>query len=305
MDATPALPPPGRMIDVGTHRMHLYSLGEGTPVVVLDAGSGDNILTWYGIQSEIAKFTQVVSYDRSGLGWSERGSAPRSGAAVVREMYGLLTAANVPAPYVLVGHSMGGVHVRMFTQAYPDLVAGMVLVDSSHEGQRSVFEQAIPKYAAITAGYLESFGALRQQSHAEIIAAMEAFDPPSATMSPELLAMLRDRLRPENMAVILEEMELAGVILNQQGDYERDLGDLPLRVLTASRAFSGGDLTPEEGVQMLEIFQGLQREISARSSRGTQTIVADAGHYIQHDQPQAVIDAIREVVEAVRQSNSA
>ena len=113
----PYFPPPGQMIDIGTHHLHLYALGEGSPVVIMDAGSGDNLLTWHPVQSEIAQFTQVVSYDRSGIGWSERSTKPRSGAVVVEELHALLIAAGLPAPYVLVGHSMGGIHVRMFTHA--------------------------------------------------------------------------------------------------------------------------------------------------------------------------------------------
>jgi pimeloyl-ACP methyl ester carboxylesterase len=297
----PALPPPGRMIDVGTHKMHLYSLGEGTPVVVMDAGAGDNLLSWWGIQSEIATFTQVVSYDRSGLGWSERGSAPRSGEAVVREMHAVLTAAQLPPPYVLVGHSMGGVHVRMFRQAYPELVAGLVLVDSSHEQQVTRFAQTVPAASANMESHVQFFRELSQKTHAEIGAQAGALFTPDGA-SEALAALYLDRLRPEAITTMIEEYASVAEILDQPDGFVRDLGDLPLRVLTQTTPMVGEGISAEDGALMLKVFQELQTEISTRSTRGSQTLVANSGHYIQRDQPQVVIDAVREVVEIVRQS---
>ncbi len=297
--AQAAVLPPGQLIDIGTHRMHLRSLGEGTPTVVLDAGAGDNLLSWYRIQPEIARFTRVVAYDRSGMGWSERGPNPRAGETVVRELHDLLVAAQVPAPYVLVGHSMGGVHVRMFAQAYPELVAGMALVDSSHERQVSRFARAIPGYTNLMSAQLEMLRGLRGKSQAEVIALL--YGAEMAPGDPELDALRRDRVRPEAIDYVLEEMDLVADILDQAEGDDYPLGDLPLRVLTATKIIAAPGLSPEEGALMLDVFQGLQRQISTRSSRSQQIFVAEAGHYIHHDQPQVVIDAIREVVEMTRQ----
>lgn len=299
--AQAAVLPPGQLIDMGTHRMHLRSLGAGSPTVVLDAGAGDNLLSWYGIQPEIARFTRVVAYDRSGMGWSERGPNPRTGENVVRELHDLLVAAAVPAPYVLVGHSMGGVHVRLFAQTYPELVAGLVLVDSSHERQDARFSQPIPSYHAVMNAHLDMLRGLRDKSQEEVIALLYGAEgtPP---VDPDLDALRRDRVRPEALDYVLEEMDLAAAILNQPEGDDYLFGDLPLRVLTATKVLAGPGLTPEEGALMLDIFQGLQRQISARSSRSEQILVPDAGHYIHHDQPQVVIDAVRDVVAIVRRS---
>ncbi len=297
------LPPPGKMIDIGTHHLHLYSLGEGTPVVVLENGAGENVLSWWSVQSEIAKFTQVVSYDRSGLGWSERGSVPRTGANVVQELHQVLTTARLPPPYILVGHSMGGVHIRMFRQAYPELVAGMVMVDSSHEQQVARFKESVPAVDASRDTYLQTMRELAAKTRAEVVADLEAQMPLTAFV-PELAALMRDRRRPETLSVQLEEYELSLEILDQPDGFVRDLGDLPLRVLTQTTPMSSEDMTAEDGALMLQIFQGLQTEIASRSTRGTQTLVANSGHYIQRDQPQIVIDAVREIIELVREQQS-
>jgi pimeloyl-ACP methyl ester carboxylesterase len=297
----PDLPPPGRMIEVDGHHIHLYSLGEGTPVVVLENGAGESILSWWDVQSEIAKVTQVVSYDRSGLGWSERGTQPRTGANVVRELHDVLIAAKLPPPYILVGHSMGGVHIRMFRQAYPELVAGLVMVDSSHEQQVSRFDELVPAASANRDAYLQKMNELTTKTRAEVLAAAEEMFP-LTQFAPELAALMRDRRRPETLRTQLEEYALSLEILDQPGDFQRDLGDLPLRVLTQTTPMNGEGMTEADGALMLKVFQDLQTEISTRSTRGTQTLVENAGHYIQRDQPQVVIDAVLEVVEIVQRA---
>ena len=295
-----AFPPPGQMIDIGTHRLHLYALGEGSPVVVMDAGSGDNLLTWHPVQSEIAKFTRVVGYDRSGIGWSERGAKPRSGALVVEELHALLMAAKLPAPYVLVGHSMGGVHVRMFAHAYPDLVAGLVLVDSSHEQQAARFSQVFPGYTDMMSSYAHRVREWSGRTHAEILDQLWGSDLLPLCPSPEVEALMRDRMNPEQMESIADEYESMFGTFSQPDDAIHSLGDLPTIVLTSTRKFSGDGMSEEQSSEMFRIFQDCQAEISRRSTRGRQFHVAQAGHYIQVDQPQFVIDAVREVVEMVR-----
>ncbi len=122
-------PPPGQMLDVEGRRLHLRSLGQGSPVVVLEAGLGGSSVGWCRVQPEVAKFTRVVSYDRAGMGWSEPASNGRSGAALVEELRMLLRKAGIPPPYVLVGHSFGAYVVELFAASSPNEVAGLVLVD--------------------------------------------------------------------------------------------------------------------------------------------------------------------------------
>src|ERR687893_3124206 len=133
IDAYRWYPPPGEMIDVGGSSMHLRCTGEEgrAPTVVMDIGSGGIGMDWQRVQPGVAKFARVCSYDRAGTGWSDQGTQPRTSQQIVEELHTLLGNAEVQGPYVLVGHSLGGVNVQLYANQYPDEVAGMVLVDSA------------------------------------------------------------------------------------------------------------------------------------------------------------------------------
>ena len=131
-------PAPGRLVDIGGRRLHLLDAGEGSPAVVVVPALGEGGLTWIRIQRELAAELRVVLYDRAGTGWSDpppRGR--RTFGDVAAELRSLLEYAGIVPPYVLVAHSLGGLIARRFAVRYPGTVAGLVLVDSSHEGQAS------------------------------------------------------------------------------------------------------------------------------------------------------------------------
>src|SRR5690606_33293767 len=151
-DAT-TYPPAGRMVDVGGYKLHLDCRGQGSPTVILDAGLGASSLDWALVQPELARTTQVCSYDRAGMGWSEAGPEPRSPARLADELHTLLQIAGAPGPYVLVGHSLAGKNLRLFAAAHPVDVAGMVLVDARSEivdvtADQAAFASALEGQAA-------------------------------------------------------------------------------------------------------------------------------------------------------------
>jgi pimeloyl-ACP methyl ester carboxylesterase len=121
-------------IDVGGRKLHLLCMGRGSPTVLLEAGMGDFSAAWMPVQRRMATNTRVCSYDRAGLGDSDQPTQkPVTSNAYVRDLHALLATAKIVPPYVLVGHSMGGILVRLYAKAHPAEVLGMVLVDSSHE----------------------------------------------------------------------------------------------------------------------------------------------------------------------------
>jgi pimeloyl-ACP methyl ester carboxylesterase len=122
-------PPPGRLVDIGTHRLHLLESGNGRPTIVLEAGLMSTVSSWNELQPELAKRFRVVSYDRAGLGWSDLGPMPRTAERIVDELHTLLERAMIPPPFLLVGHSFGGLTMPLFATRFPNEVAGMVLVD--------------------------------------------------------------------------------------------------------------------------------------------------------------------------------
>ncbi|MYE07087.1 MAG: alpha/beta hydrolase, partial [Chloroflexi bacterium] len=127
------LTPVGRLIDVGGHRLHLRCTGTGTPLVVLESG-GDALGSqgWFAVRPKLAGTTRVCTYDRAGYGWSDTGPEPRDALTISTELHRMLRGASEPPPFVLVGHSLGGAFIRVFADRYPDDVAGLVFVDSSH-----------------------------------------------------------------------------------------------------------------------------------------------------------------------------
>lgn len=128
-------PPPGNLIDIGGFKLHIYCIGEGSPTVVLEAMSNGASPYWGWIQPEVAKEAKVCAYDRAGFGWSEPDPEPQSLARTARNLHTLLVNANIDGPYILVGHSIGGIYVRQFAADYPDEVKGMVLIDEASPQQ--------------------------------------------------------------------------------------------------------------------------------------------------------------------------
>jgi pimeloyl-ACP methyl ester carboxylesterase len=122
-------PPPGRLVDIGTHRLHLFESGQRGPTVVLEAGLMSTLLSWTELQRGLSQSFRVVSYDRAGLGWSDAGPMPRTSDRIVDELHALLCRAGVPPPYILVGHSFGGLTMPLFAIRYAQETAGVVLVD--------------------------------------------------------------------------------------------------------------------------------------------------------------------------------
>ena len=158
-------PPPGKLVDVGGYRLHLQIMGEasGAPTVILDAGMISFSSNWAWVQPELAKVTRVIAFDRAGLGWSDPGPKPRDAASSARELHAALEKLGIAAPYVLAGHSYGGLTIRAFAALYPDEVAGMVLVDASHPDQwvRMGFPSRMNGRFSKLFGVLARFGVFR------------------------------------------------------------------------------------------------------------------------------------------------
>jgi pimeloyl-ACP methyl ester carboxylesterase len=149
-----------RRVDAGGHHLQMLIAGDGNPTVVLESGLGDTMESWAKVQPEVAKFSQVVAYDRAGLGQSEPGLKPRTAHQIATELHTALRNAGLAPPYVLVGHSAGGLYIRVFASMYPNEVAGMVFVDSTPEDfferlkaiqspeEQKKFEEKMQDYAA-------------------------------------------------------------------------------------------------------------------------------------------------------------
>ena len=295
-------PPPGRLLDIGGHSLHIQCTGEGSPAVVFESGlDAMGSLGWLLVQPEVAKFTRVCSYDRAGIMWSEPGPEPRNSRRIAEELHGLLQAAGVDGPLVLAGHSVGGPHARVFRQEYPSDVAGMVFVDSSHPDQMSRMPLKMRELAGPPPP------ALRQLIKAAVACGAQrfmlwvtGFGAPKWATEEELAPYIAFQSR--STAAVVDEM---GAIEESmaQARLTGSLDDLPLIVLTAgddSRGPRPPWMTDELRADVRKVWLELHTELSELSSKGRQVMAKQSGHYIQHDEPELVADAIREVVEQVR-----
>jgi pimeloyl-ACP methyl ester carboxylesterase len=289
-------PAPGQLVDVGGYKMHINCTGEGSPTVILAAGTADFSTTWAYVQPEIAKLTRVCAYDRAGMGWSEPSPDPRTANATVQELHTLLVNAGVPGPYVLVGHSLGGMHLRVYAHTYPEEVAGLIQVDSLHEDQ-AVLD---PVFARANQESARQFRVLKLLNSTGLMALLPQ-SIPNLGLPNGVYAQWQAVLATGSYfeTTIAELLSMEGDCLQVRA-LNLTFGDLPLIVLSAGQGDTVASLSAAENRKHVEVWQALQPELAALSSAGKQVIAAQSGHMVQFEQPDLVIDAIREMVGTIR-----
>jgi pimeloyl-ACP methyl ester carboxylesterase len=312
---------PQRMVDVGGHKLNLYCTGSGSPAVVLQAGESYSTLTWHKVQPQIAKLTRVCSFDRAGMGFSEGGPLPRDANAMVSDLHALLQHAGIPAPYVLVAHSIGGLYAPLFADRYPREVAGMVLVDPSFPDQTHALEAASPTMKRFDKAAPDAYHLCYEAAlHRELLPAgstkyaMCGFPPHAgavmkaqcAKRGPAVCDVLHvqtaELLRPSFWLDLGSEDKASDQpdsteLLKAQHNY----GAMPLIVLTAANdAGPRPPFPPAEMKAIQRAWTAGHNRIARLSSVGVNYIVHHSGHFIQEDRPSVVVSAVSEVVSQAR-----
>jgi pimeloyl-ACP methyl ester carboxylesterase len=275
--------------------------GQGSLTVILDSGLGVPAVGWNPVQTEVAKFTRVCSYDRAGYGWSSASPAPRTSIQIVKELHGLLEAANEKGPYILVGHSFGGYNVRVYNGQYPNDVAGMVLVDASHEDQNDRMTPALQafmkktieqlKWQKMLAPLLIRFGIARfsQRNQGEAPGVSKEFGQ----------EMLYLQMQPKFIDASASEMGSFAESANEVRA-AGNLGEKPLVVLTAGKSADASQLPlgfpKKEFDDFHEVWvNDLQMKEAHLSTRGERIMVPDSTHMIPFERPDTIVAAIHEV----------
>ena len=283
VEASEQLPKaPGKLVSMGAYRLHIQCLGEGRPTVVLEAGLGGSALEWTRIQSELAPTYRVCSYDRAGMGWSDPIRGSRTSAKITEELHDLLQAADVPGPYLLVGHSFGGYTAQLFASRYPDLTAGVVLVDSSHPEQIRRFAESLHINIAPKGQLMQLVPVqVARNIPAEVRATAQAL-----VMTPKTrLAVTREL---EGFRLSAEQVAAAPPVT-----------EIPWLVLTR-----GQQNWPDDslGNRKEALWRQLQVELAAKTAISGQIIAQHSGHHIHLDQPELVEKSIRIVAQTVLSS---
>ena len=287
-------PPSGKMIDVGGRRLHIIRKGSGGPTVVIENGASGASFIWWGHQDQLAESTTVCTYDRAGLGWSDRVPLPRTMEERAADLHAVLVHANVPPPYVLVGYSYGGFLIRLFARDHRDEVAGMVFVDAGHEAVYS--DPAVRSYTKKMSTIFRVLGGAAHIGLLRLLR-MQPMKPPDAMLTPaqrHVLANSSATAHPffvgadEFSSVQHSGTAMAGT--NAPGS----LGDLPIAVITHGLPFPGS-----YGV-LEKYWRTGQEQLAALSTNSTLIVAQKSYHDIPLTEPELVLETIRKVVAAVR-----
>ena len=285
------LPQIGRSFDIGGRSLNLYCTGEGSPTVLFEGNGGEPGFRWIRIQRDVAKFTRACWYDRAGLGWSDPGPFPNHSDSIAHDLHDLLRTAKVVPPYLLVGHAMGGFHVRVYRSFFPDEIAGMVLVDPMNEDMTIHIHNHNELFRPTVLLILKSVtgvGLLRLLSGSP--------GPPQNGWSREEWATLNGLYRRRE-ARLADAQELPIWVNGELARAGSCYGDMPMMVLSAG-------IQDQEEDPKLDHNHSLKLQLHERlahaSTRGQHVVVANSGHEIPDEAPNAVVTAIRTVLQQIQ-----
>ena len=303
-------PPPGKLVDLGTHRLHMLEAGPGGPTVVLEAGLMSTVLSWSSLQRELAHRYRVISYDKAGLGWSESGPMPRTADRIVDELHSLLEHAGVPPPYILVGHSFGGLTVPLFAARYPEKTAGVVLVDpvapvewnppSEHDRRLTEIGAKVCRRAAFLSriglirfvAFLLTTGAKGPAGRLVRLISRGTPSESGSVSSPWFWALpaierqmasvfwIQDKFAV-TIASQLENLPVSAVRVCELGSFT----DKPVVILTAPTA-------PQNRREA-------HTALASHLPQGQHVIAEKSSHWIMWEQPELVIQAVRKIADSL------
>ena len=298
-DLEKELPPPGEIINVNGRKVHVQREGIGAPTVVFESALFGNSLSFARVQPEISKITSTLSYDRAGLGYSEPSPNPeRISSVIASELFELLETLDLCEPLVLVGWSAGGIYIREFAHLHPDMVAGMVFIDSSNEAQKHRYPEDVAlKFSQDDEEEIAHLTHVSQLTREEIL--KELGDaPPWRNRHPSTHKYFADQVRPETFKYHIQLLSFFGKDTDQ-AEAPKSLSDIPLTIISRSN-ISFPILNEEQDKMAAEIWHRLQNELAALSTTNRQ-IKVDSGHDIANQRPEVVIEAIKEMIERIRE----
>lgn len=288
-------------------KLHFHCSGLGGPLVILDGGWGASALSWRSVQPQVATMTRVCAMDRAGMGFSSPGPLPRDTASIVDDLRAALQTPDFPGPYILVGHSLGGMDMRLYASRYPEQVAGMVLVDPANPHQDKRFAAVSPTVAAVTQGEITTTRRCADLAKAGTLKpggegwAACGGDPPAEWPDALRARVIAQRADPAAAEQRLSEIEsVAEPDSTQVESAKTSLGDIPLIVLTAEGTSKDPSIPVADQAAVARLWSWMHDEAAALSAGGSNRLVLGSGHNIHSEKPDVVIGAISEVIVKAR-----
>lgn len=284
-------PAPGKLVQVDENVLHILTMGNKRPTVVVEAGLGSWSLSWNEVQKEISKYATVVTYDRAGLGWSEEGHTSRTGDQVITELNVLLKKTGHEGPYIFIGHSMGSLYTQLYANKYPDEVAGMILVDTRPPNFENEFPEMKDNYANQAEQmklfkFLSNFGIVRLLSGGAIHPSYSE-ENKRINQAIGFQGVSFDAIRNEMLA--MDEVDQEVLAIENQPD-------VPVTVISHGipEDMSAMGLTNDQVEQSWQMYQ----QQLADSFRISQLLIAeDSRHNIMLEQPEIIIESTKEMME--------
>ncbi|HEY4275312.1 MAG TPA: alpha/beta hydrolase, partial [Rhizomicrobium sp.] len=295
----------------GGRQLNMVCTGTGAPTVVFLQGHTGDISNWRKVKTPVAALTRTCFYDRAGMGYSDPSPRPMTAENIVDDLHTLLRAGGIKTPVVLAGHSMGGLFATLYADKYPKDVAGLVLADPSFDGQydyavRAEERKSMARASAKRLAQLDSCAKLAEDGQLSAKESHGCFHVPP-DLTPDARAyVMQQFLRAPYYAGVRSELENYIPVKGRtvDGDQEkqarRNFGDLPVIVLTGGKTFDNGPGSADIKNAMKSLWKRGHDALAARSTRGENIVLADSTHWVQLDRPDAVVDAIREVVSQAR-----
>jgi pimeloyl-ACP methyl ester carboxylesterase len=297
---------PGQLVDIGGRRINLRCTGAGGSTVILMSGIASWSPVWYKTQPIIAQRTRVCAFDRAGYGFSDPGPRPQILSDTVDDLHAALNAGSIPGPYVLVGHSLGGIEARLYAQRWPEEVVGMVLVDTSPAGEGLIdaeqpgFDEAIARESSAA----DLLNCALLAAHGPLKPSRPEYGECSLPLPSDTPAALRNSW-PQFFTAYYAATKVSLLLSLYTHRYDsvdhRSLGAMPLVVLSPENSWEAAWNTGTPAIVQFNrsystVWIGMHEALARLSSRGVHRFVEHSSHMVQLDKPQAVIDAVDEVL---------
>jgi pimeloyl-ACP methyl ester carboxylesterase len=274
-------PAPGKLYSVDGYQMHLYCTGAGAPTIVLEAGLGNDFRIWDLVQPELSTLTRVCAYDRAGVGWSDPRPGIRDSDSIADQLHGLLSAARIGTPVVLMGHSIAGMHLRAYASRYPTEIAGMVLVDPSTPEQLERMPPEMNEMQRRSIRQLAWFQPLVTFGIARLL--RQCGDTPPKGMEAHSDWYRADNnCSPAYLPAI--QAEMAGVEASaRETMHTGPFGDLPILIFSQDPDVKQSGLPEDLRKRVSAVWFGLHEDLKRLSTRTRRIVAKGSSHYIQVD----------------------